>query len=119
MLAKSPKATLYTEGSGDFVASITAPIASGWSDRCRVGFAPTGDSRLFTRSTKAFARSVQKLNSCGLPIVVIEHSSESSTSLHSSAGCYCGVCPHDEAVVEALVVPLPMVMHDELSNRVS
>ena len=41
-------ATLYTEGFGDFVTSITAPIASGWSDSCRVGFAPTGDLRLFT-----------------------------------------------------------------------
>jgi hypothetical protein len=41
-------ATLYTEGFGDFVTSITAPIASGWSDRYRVGFAPTGDPRLFT-----------------------------------------------------------------------
>jgi hypothetical protein len=31
-LAKSPHATLYTGGSGGFVASTAAPIAAGWSD---------------------------------------------------------------------------------------
>ena len=31
-LAESPKATLYTEGFVDFVASIDAPIATGWSE---------------------------------------------------------------------------------------
>jgi hypothetical protein len=32
MLAESPDATLCTEGFGHFVASMTAPIATGWSD---------------------------------------------------------------------------------------
>ena len=32
-LAESPKATLYAEGFGGFVASSTAPIAAGWSDQ--------------------------------------------------------------------------------------
>ena len=50
MLAKSPRATLYTRGFGDFVASITAPIATGCSDSCRVGFAPTEDRRLSRRT---------------------------------------------------------------------
>ena len=31
-LAKSPMATLYIEGFADFVASINAPIATGWSE---------------------------------------------------------------------------------------
>src|SRR6059058_5234105 len=31
-LAKSPYATLYTGGSGGFVAATAAPIATGWSD---------------------------------------------------------------------------------------
>jgi hypothetical protein len=48
MLVKSPIATLYTEGFGDFITSITAPIASGRSDSCRMGFAPIEDPRLFT-----------------------------------------------------------------------
>jgi hypothetical protein len=41
-LAKLPEVTLYTEGFSHFVASMTAPIASGWSDSCRVGLSPTG-----------------------------------------------------------------------------
>jgi hypothetical protein len=32
-LAESPKATLYTGGFSRFVASTTAPIATGWSDQ--------------------------------------------------------------------------------------
>src|SRR5262245_2640259 len=31
-LAESPYATLYTGGSGGFVASTAAPVATGWSD---------------------------------------------------------------------------------------
>jgi hypothetical protein len=33
MLAKPPKAALYTEGFGSLVTSTTAPIATGWSDQ--------------------------------------------------------------------------------------
>ena len=33
--------TRYTEGFSHFVISMTAPVASGWSDG-RVGLAPTG-----------------------------------------------------------------------------
>ena len=33
MLAKPPKAALYTEGFGSIVTSTTAPIATGWSDQ--------------------------------------------------------------------------------------
>ena len=40
-LAKSPYVTLYTRGFSHFVTSMTAPIASGWSESCRVGLAPT------------------------------------------------------------------------------
>jgi hypothetical protein len=46
-LAGSPKAIRYIEGFSHFVASMTAPIASGWSDS-RVGFAPTEKRRLCT-----------------------------------------------------------------------
>jgi hypothetical protein len=40
-LAKSPTVTLYTRGFSHFVTSMTAPIASGWSESCRVGLSPT------------------------------------------------------------------------------
>jgi hypothetical protein len=39
------------EGFSHFVASMTAPVASGWS-RGRVGLAPTGKCRLFTAHTQ-------------------------------------------------------------------
>lgn len=40
--------TLYTDGFGGVVTSTIAPIATGWSDRCRVGLIPTGKPRLAT-----------------------------------------------------------------------
>ncbi len=42
------KVTHYIRGFSHFVTSMTAPIASGWSDSCRVGFAPTEKRRLST-----------------------------------------------------------------------
>ena len=41
-------AVLCIEGFGSFVTSTTAPIATGWNDSCRVGFAPTEDRHLCT-----------------------------------------------------------------------
>jgi hypothetical protein len=40
-----------TRGFSHFVTSMTAPVASGWSGGCRVGFAPTGKRRLCTAHT--------------------------------------------------------------------
>jgi hypothetical protein len=34
--------TLSIEGFSRFVTSTTAPIATGWSESCRVGLSPTG-----------------------------------------------------------------------------
>ncbi len=48
LLAESPPATRCVEGSGDFVTSIAAPIATGWNDSCRAGFTPAEDARLGT-----------------------------------------------------------------------
>ena len=41
-------AALCIEGFDDVVTSIVAPIATGWSESCRVGIAPTEDRRLVT-----------------------------------------------------------------------
>src|SRR6266404_2538603 len=49
-LALSPIRDTLSEGFSHFVTSMTAPIASGRSG-CRVGFAPTGKSRLITAHT--------------------------------------------------------------------
>lgn len=40
--------TLYTEGFDRFVTSTVTPIATGWSDSCRVGLPPTGRAHVFT-----------------------------------------------------------------------
>src|SRR5260370_42611734 len=50
-LALSPILDTLIEGFSHFVASMTAPIASGWSG-CRVGLAPTGKRRLCTAHTQ-------------------------------------------------------------------
>jgi hypothetical protein len=50
-LALSPIRDTLIEGFSHFVASMTAPIASGWSG-CRVEFAPTGKRRLVTAHTQ-------------------------------------------------------------------
>jgi len=49
-LALSPVRDTLPEGFSHFVTSMTAPVASGWSDR-RVGLAPTGKRRLTTAHT--------------------------------------------------------------------
>jgi hypothetical protein len=41
-------AALSIEGFDDVVTAIVAPIATGWSETCRVGIAPTEDRHLFT-----------------------------------------------------------------------
>jgi hypothetical protein len=50
-LALSPIRDTHSEGFSHFVASMTAPVASGWSG-CRVGLAPTGKRRLVTAHTQ-------------------------------------------------------------------
>jgi hypothetical protein len=45
-------ATLYIEDFVEFVASLDAPIASGWSDSCRAGLSPAGFVRLSTAYRK-------------------------------------------------------------------
>src|SRR5665811_1740919 len=73
-LALSPIRDTLIEGFSHFVTSMTAPIASGWSD-CRVGRAPTGKRRLFTAHTQsghrpashvAVAKPVSALSKCPL-----------------------------------------------------
>jgi len=43
--------TLSIEGFSRFVTSTTAPIATGWSDSCRAGFAPAERPCLSTAHT--------------------------------------------------------------------
>src|SRR5207249_5436873 len=48
LLAESPDATLCIEGFGSLVTSAAASIATGWSNRCQVGLAPTEERHLYT-----------------------------------------------------------------------
>jgi hypothetical protein len=48
MLAESPIATLYTRGFSSFVASTTALIATGWSDKFPGGTFTHGGPAPFT-----------------------------------------------------------------------
>ena len=43
--------TLYTGGFSRFVTFTTAPIATGWNESCRAGFAPAGKPCLCTAHT--------------------------------------------------------------------
>jgi hypothetical protein len=57
-LTKSPYATLYTGGSGGFVVSTAAPIATGWSDPVpRRVFPPAVDQRLSRRTVNSLLSS--------------------------------------------------------------
>src|SRR6266446_5191132 len=50
-LALSPIRDTHSEGFSQFVTSLAAPVASGWSGR-RGGLAPTGKRRLVTAHTR-------------------------------------------------------------------
>src|SRR5260370_23322239 len=51
-LALSPIRDTHSEGFSQFVTSVAAPVASGWSV-FRVGLAPTGKRRLITAHTRS------------------------------------------------------------------
>ena len=61
---------------------------------------------------------VQKVKSCGLAVVVLQHSAESVVGLHSSAFATAVFRSHDETVFESLMVPFQMIVRNEMSNRV-
>ena len=43
-----PFRTIYTRGFSRFVTSTSAPVATGWNESCRTGFAPAEKQRLTT-----------------------------------------------------------------------
>jgi hypothetical protein len=66
----------YTEGFSHFVASMTAPVASGWSGG-RVGPAPTGKRRLSTAHTQSGPiRSIVDLTDAELAALATEPADE-------------------------------------------
>jgi len=62
ILAKSPKATLYTRDFSSFVTSTAAPIATGWSEPVPGRDLPAVDQRLSrARQTQNYLQSVDQL----------------------------------------------------------
>lgn len=53
-LFAGPPSGPFIEGFGSFVTSTTAPIATGWSNSCRVGIAPTEEKGLGTAHNVPF-----------------------------------------------------------------
>src|SRR5712671_4504944 len=73
-LALSPIRDTHSEGFSQFVTSLAAPVASGWSGR-RVGLAPTGKRRLVTAHTHNSHRD-------GTPLPCVTLNRPSSSTLH-------------------------------------
>ena len=63
--------TLCIEGFRRVVSSTTAPIATGWSDSCRVGLAPTEDAHLFTAHVESSGGAVRLGKPCVLPALSV------------------------------------------------
>jgi len=69
-LALSPVRDTLPEGFSHFVTSMTAPVASGWSDR-RVGLAPTGKRRLTTAHTHSHHSTGPSANGWIRPLTAV------------------------------------------------
>jgi hypothetical protein len=92
---------------------------TGVSRLWRIGSAGLNARRPCRGKRIVGSRMVQKLKSCGLAVVVIQHSAESVVGLHPSAFRDRSFRSHDETVFESLMVPFQMIMRNEMSNRVS
>src|SRR3981081_1741744 len=103
-LALSPIRDTHSEGFSQFVTSVAAPVASGWSV-CRVGFAPTGKRRLVTAHTH-----------CGPRRVCWPHSALIDCTVHV-VGMLPSV-PVDETAVPFMnqIAVLPLVSRQRMSD---
>ncbi len=64
----SHQVTLYTEGFSHFVTSMTAPIATGWSESCRVGLHPLRNAALSRRTPMPVIGEIY-LNNLNKPLI--------------------------------------------------
>lgn len=71
-----------TRGFSHFVTSMTAPVASGWSD-CRVGLTPTGKRRLSTAHTQG-GHCVPLVNDLDLNRNYLLHDAHNRGALHAA-----------------------------------
>jgi hypothetical protein len=68
---------------------------------------------------RAAPRNVHKLKSRRLAVVIIEEAPDSFAFSHESRRCGDNFDGFEKAIIEPLMVPLPMIMGYELSDRVS
>src|SRR5438874_447241 len=64
----------------------------------------------FRRGSETLSRTIQKLESCCLTVVIIEQPAESLAASHCPGRSSDGFCWNNEAVVESLMIPFQMVM---------
>lgn len=57
------------------------------------------------------SRDILAALSSGLTIIEVQHSAQPLAALDRSCLIRAGLFPHDQAIAEALVVPLVMIMH--------
>src|SRR5215831_1720633 len=60
----------------------------------------------------------QKNQSCRLAVIIVEHSAQTSPRSHSSSSRSNCFSRNDESVVQSLMVPLHMIMCNEMPNSV-
>ncbi len=102
--------TLYTRGFSHFFTSMTAPIASGRSDSCRVGPAPTEERRLTTAHTQAehsgfdWQIGMNRKPGQSVPLPQAYYSTSRFTGMgrlkrHALCRGHVGKCTHDDIVL--------------------
>ncbi len=60
--------TLSIEGFNRFVTSTVAPIATGWSESCRAGFAPAERPCIGTAHMKPLLEKLLAIHAVGQPV---------------------------------------------------
>src|SRR5262249_12256777 len=100
----------YALGPNDFVSPITRNIGA----MLVRGVRPRD---IFTQYMGKATRMVQKLKSCGLTIVIVEHSAEPLVPSYSAVR-RDRLHWNNETIVAPLMVTLQMIMRHKLANRI-
>jgi hypothetical protein len=64
------------------------------------------------------SRYIQELESCGSPVVVVEHSTKSLSSADRASLCRRALDWTDKSVFQALMISLSMVVGNKFSDRI-
>jgi hypothetical protein len=89
----TPPLTLDEVAEADFVASMPAPVASGWSG-CRVGLAPTGKRRLVTAHTQIGPSARERLGDAPLTAKKFVEYARRPEPTHTTVGSFAQLGVH-------------------------